>query len=277
MRSSLLYFSFFLFVFSGCSHLVPTYNKRVATLEHLISAKGLKKEIVLTRYFNLFSVHIDLLKCKDSTANVYIEGDGLSWITSHIPSNNPTPIDPIALKLALKDKNPCTIYIARPCQYTNSNSCKTDVWTNKRFSIEVIKSYNEALDKIKKRYKISSYKLFGYSGGGAVATILAAKRSDISYLITICGNLDTAYWTKLHHISPLKGSLNPADFSKELTKIKQLHLIGKKDKIVPFAVFKSYLDKFNNRKNIEYKLFNEFNHHCCWVEDWTKILKMIKR
>jgi len=145
---------------------------RVNTLDHLSSSQYLKKERIQTKYFNLFT-------CKDKTANIYIEGDGLSWITSHTPSNNPTPINPVALKLALQDKNPCIIYIARPCQYINNYKCKTIIWTNKRFSTKIIKSYNEALNNIKKKYKISSYTLFGYSGGGAIATILAAKRDKV--------------------------------------------------------------------------------------------------
>jgi len=275
MRNNLFYFSFLLLIV-GCGYLVPTYNERVNTLESLLSAQDLKKEIIKTRYFDLYTVHKDLFTCRDKTANIYIEGDGLSWITSHIPSNNPTPVNPVALKLALQDKNQCTIYMARPCQYINTHNCKTEIWANKRFSMEVIKSYNEALNNIRKRYKITSYKLFGYSGGGAIATILAAKRDDISNLITISGNLDTDYWTKLHHISPLKGSLNPANFSKELSKVKQLHLIGGKDNIVPFTVFKSFLNKFEDKKNIEFKLFKKFNHNCCWVKNWTKILKMIE-
>jgi len=273
MRNSLFYFSF-LFFLAGCSNLVPTYNKRVDTLNHLTSSQDLKKEIIQTRYFDLFTVHKDLFTCKDRAANVYIEGDGLSWITSHIPSNNPTPINPVALKLALQDKNPCIIYIARPCQYTNNYKCKTEIWTNKRFSTEVIKSYNEALNSIKKRYKLSSYELFGYSGGGTIAAILSAKRDDVSHLITISGNLDTDYWTQLHHISPLKGSLNPANFSKELSKVKQLHLIGGKDKIVPYSVFKSFSNNFEDKKNVKFKLFKEYNHHCCWIKNWIKILKM---
>lgn len=274
MRNSLLYFSFLLLVV-GCSYKVPTYNERVNTLNHIISSKDFKKEIIKTKYFDLFSIHKNLSKCKNKEVSIYIEGDGLAWVTSHIPSRNPTPINPVALKLALQDKNPCIIYIARPCQYTNGSNCKKEIWTNKRFSIDVIKSYNEALNKIKNRYKIFSYNLFGYSGGGAIAAIIAAKRDDISKLVTICGNLDTDYWTKLHHIYPLKGSLNPADFSKELSRVKQLHLIGGRDKIVPFTVFKSYLNRFKDKRDIKYKLFKNFNHHCCWVENWKEILKKL--
>lgn len=273
MRNRLLCFSVLLL--AACSSVVPTFSERMGTLERLSAVEGFKKETINTSYFNLVTAHKDLSACKGKIANIYIEGDGLAWRTSHTPSNNPTPINPVALKLALQDKNSCTIYMARPCQYAKSAKCKVEFWTNKRFSSEVIQSYNEALSSVKERYKIAAYKLFGYSGGGAIAAIVASERSDVSLLVTIAGNLDTNYWTNLHHISPLSGSLNPANFSSQLSRVKQLHLIGGKDKIVPFGVYESFFNKFEEKQNIKYKLFKSFDHHCCWVQNWRKILETV--
>ena len=39
-------------------------------------------------------------------------------------SDNPTPVNPMLLKLATMDKRPNIVYIARPCQYTFRNKLK---------------------------------------------------------------------------------------------------------------------------------------------------------
>ena len=48
---------------------------------------------------------------------VYIEGDGLVWISSSLPSGDPTPRRPLALQLALAQPQANAAYLARPCQY----------------------------------------------------------------------------------------------------------------------------------------------------------------
>ncbi|MFX4243448.1 alpha/beta fold hydrolase, partial [Aliarcobacter butzleri] len=86
---------------------------------------------------------------------------------------------------------------------------------------------------IKKEFSNSNFELIGYSGGGTVATLLASKRTDISSLTTVVGNLDIQKWVKMQNITPLIGSLNPSDFIQNLENIKQHHLIGENDKIIP--------------------------------------------
>ncbi len=49
---------------------------------------------------------------------IYIEGDGLAWISRSIISPDPIPINPIGLKLALQHtQHKVVAYLARPCQY----------------------------------------------------------------------------------------------------------------------------------------------------------------
>jgi len=258
---------------SGCGYTVPTVKQRQSTLENLIKDKNLTKKIISTKEFNLLSIRKNLSTCKGKILDLYIEGDGLPWVTSNTISPNPTPINPLGLKLFLKDFHQCKLYLARPCQYVKSSMCRVKYWTSGRFSNEVIESFNEALDKIKKVSQVSSFRLFGYSGGGAVATLLADRRDDVSTLVTICGNLDIKEWASEHYLTPLKGSLNPADFAKRLSKINQIHLIGGKDEIVGESVFQSYLKHFKDKSHIKYKIFKEFNHHTYWGKNWRVILK----
>ncbi|MBP6700397.1 MAG: hypothetical protein KA135_04085, partial [Halioglobus sp.] len=128
---------------------------------------------------------------------VYIEGDGLAWVSSRRPSENPTPGDPMALKLALAQPAGNVVYLARPCQYVDTDTqpqCRQNFWTEGRFSEPVIRSTSDALDAIKKHYDSEAVSLIGYSGGGAVAVLVAARREDVRQIITVAGNLDHLEW-----------------------------------------------------------------------------------
>jgi hypothetical protein len=259
-----------LFIFIGCSRNIPNLNERKATALSLIDYSMMKENLIYTSSFNFFTLQNNLEKCKN--IKVYIEGDGLAWITRHKISSDPTPINPMGLNLMNTDTSKCKIYIARPCQYTKSDNCKKKYWTSHRFNEEVIVGFQEVLNKIKIKNKNDNFTLIGYSGGGAIATLLSAKRDDVKKLITIAGNLDTKKWTTLHNISPLNDSYNPADFYKELENVEQLHIIGSQDKIIPKEIFFSYISKFQKPNNIKYKIV-DMTHNTGVVKEYAKILK----
>ena len=264
-KITLLTFAFVFFLV-GCSH-IPTPKERKQTITSLINNSSYTTKTFQSNDFNIFGIISTQNSCENKTIHIYIEGDGLAWITRSRVSDDPTPTNPLGLKLMLKDPNTCKIYLARPCQYIDSNKCEKKYWSSARFHKKVIDSYNEVLNTIKTLYQNDTFELVGYSGGGAVATLLSAQRDDISRLVTIAGNLDTEKWTKIHNISPLYDSLNPADFTKELEKIPQLHLIGGKDTIIPFSIFNSYKSKFQNNENIHYKIYDDYTHSKGWIEE----------
>ncbi|NOX14761.1 MAG: alpha/beta hydrolase [Epsilonproteobacteria bacterium] len=265
-------FASLLLLFIGCGYNVPTPKERFDTANTIAKQNYLQTKIYKTKNFDIFSYSTDLSKCKQKNLHAYIEGDGLSWITSSTISDDPTPINPLALKLMIQDSAKCKLYLARPCQYIKTSKCTKEVWTSHRFSQEVIDSYHEIFDSLK--YK--KLTLFGYSGGGTVATLLSAQRDDINELVTIAGNLDINFWAKKHYITPLTGSLNPINFVSKLKNIKQIHLIGGKDDIVGISVFNSYKSYFINDANIKYKIYKNFTHSCCWTKEWKNILKGLK-
>ncbi|WP_294895422.1 alpha/beta hydrolase [Sulfuricurvum sp. RIFOXYD12_FULL_44_77] len=260
---------------AGCTHTIPTPQERMKTADTLTHSSQLSKYTYKTEHFNIMSYHKNPSSCEQDNLHLYIEGDGLAWISSQRVSQNPTPINPVALKLALKDEHSCIVYLSRPCQYVSDQNCTSKYWTSHRFSPEILGSYNELLNTLKTYYNVSSFNLYGYSGGGTIATLLTAQRKDIKQLVTIAGNLDTSYWTLHHSITPLSGSLNPADFSDSLDNIDQYHLIGGKDEIVNETIFNSYLNRFKDARNIHHKIFKEFTHQCCWDRDWKEILEEI--
>lgn len=269
MKTYIFVFMVVLF-FSACSSKIPSLEDRKNIAQSLINDKSVVQKDIKTDNFTLFSFQKVSNECKNSI-KIYIEGDGLSWISRNVISSNPTPLNPTSLKLMLLDDSSCKIYIARPCQYTISNICEEKYWTNERFSKEILDSFNEALNSIKNEQKNNSFDLIGYSGGGAIATLLASQRDDIEKIVIIAGNLDIEKWTNIHNISSLNGSLNPADFTKNLENIKQHHLIGKDDKIIPKEIFFSYQNRFKNKEFITYSI-EKATHNCCWEEIYKDYL-----
>lgn len=264
-------------LFIGCGYKIPTPQERAQNIQNLTKSSKLSKHIYTTSLFDIAAYTTDLTSCSDKNIHIYIEGDGLAWISSRKVSDNPTPINPLALKLALQDTHPCVAYLCRPCQSIGSEKCEQKYWTSHRYAPEIIESYNEILNEMKKNNNVGNFSLFGYSGGGAIVALLSTKRNDIRQFVTISGNLDIQYWSDKHHLEPLFGSLNPADYSDTLSKIDQYHLIGKKDKIIDESVFISYRSRFRDKSKINHKIFREFTHHCCWDEHWKTILETIPK
>jgi dienelactone hydrolase len=265
----------FVFIFTGCINNIPTPKERKAKILSLVENNNFIEVDIETSTFPLFSLQNINNNCKNKNLKIYIEGDGLAWITRNTISKDPTPINLTTIKLMNQDTDQCKLYLARPCQFTTSSLCNKKYWTSHRFSSEVLNSFTDSLNHIKAKYNNSSFTLIGYSGGGAIATLLASKRDDINMIITIAGNLNIDKWTSMHNISKLEGSLNPSDYTKELENIEQYHLIGKQDDIVPKDVFLSYLSRFDRKDKIHYKLFDT-THNCCWEESYKFFLQELK-
>jgi dienelactone hydrolase len=201
------------------------------------------------------------------TLTICIEGDGLAWVTRDMPSADPTPRDPVGLKLALAHPGGVAVYLARPCQYVagdDVSACQLSYWTDKRFAPEVVAATSSAVDALKSRYGARRIQLVGYSGGGAVAALVAAHRPDVTLLVTVAGNLDTQAWTEHFRSTPLHGSLNPADFSGQLTHLKQVHLVAASDTVVPKLVADSYSSHFSPQRRPEVRVLEGYDHACCW-------------
>lgn len=227
---------------------MPSMEQRLNTINDL-TPNEYKVKAIKTSTYSFYSIHYVKDECE--SINVYFEGDGLAWLTKSLISSNPTPLNPTTFKLMLQDSSNCKVYIARACQYISDNLCSKEDWTSHRFSQKILDATNEAIENLKQEYNNQTFTMIGFSGGGAIATLISAKRNDIKKLITYAGNLDTKKWTEIHNITKLNGSLNPADFTKYLENIPQIHYVGRYDKIMPIEVFKSYKSKFNSDEYIE--------------------------
>lgn len=209
--------------------------------------------------------------------NVYIEGDGLAWLSRTQPSMNPTPKNAVGLSLATLDPAPNVVYIARPCQFTDlgapGNDCRDVYWRGKRFAPEVIESFMAALDQVAVTAH-GGFNLIGYSGGANVAGLLASRRPDVLTLRTVAGNIDNDAFVSLHDITPMAGSLNMADNAAALGRIPQFHFIAGKDDSVPLAIFTSYMRKAGGNSCIHSKVLPGVSHTKGWEEQWPTLLTL---
>jgi hypothetical protein len=210
-----------------------------------------------------------------ANARVYIEGDGLAWLSANRPSPDPTPIDPVALSLARADRSANVIYLARPCQYTGLASggvCPDRYWRGARFAPEVIAAMNGAIDDAKRRHGLRGIELVGYSGGAAIAVLAAARRGDVVSIVTVAGNLDNDAFIRLHQVSPMPASLNPADVAARIARIPQRHFVGGGDWIVPVGIYQSYRARAGQEARIGVTIVPEADHQHGWTERWRGLL-----
>ncbi len=209
-------------------------------------------------------------------AHLYIEGDGLAWLGRNVPSLDPTPKNPVALKLAAQDSASNVIYLARPGQYsklTTDEPCPQKYWTSHRFASEVIASMDAALDDVKSRNHITGFHLIGFSGGANIAVLLAAQRHDVLSLRTVAGNLDHVLLNQIHGVSQMPASLNAKDKAQAIRDIPQYHFVGGQDEIVTNAIVQSFIHASGPTNCIRWQVVPSVSHDQGWAALWPSLLK----
>jgi dienelactone hydrolase len=201
--------------------------------------------------------------------HIYLDGDGTPWEQQRWVADDPTSRNPLILKLMHQDKS-AAIFLGRPCYhgFSKTTACHPKYWTSHRYSQAVVNSLVAALKKCLVKYPFKQLVLMGYSGGGTLAALIAPYFPEMTTLVTVAANLDVDAWSHYHGYSPLSESLNPATFALN-ARIRQIHLAGLKDTVVPAWIIKTYVDK---QVNAIYLPFADFDHHCCWVDEWPKVL-----
>ena len=207
--------------------------------------------------------------------HIYLEGDGRAWLSGTSVSRNPSPRNPVALHLAAREPGKNVMYIARPCQYVSFEKnphCEYPYWTGKRFSTEVIDSVSAVINLGKEKARANKLEIVGFSGGGAVAVLVAARRSDVSGIRTVAGNLDHRAWTRHHKVDSLDGSLNAADVAEKVANIPQIHYIGSQDENMGRYVAESFLSKAGRIDCIKIKTVKGVTHSKGWEQAWSRLL-----
>jgi pimeloyl-ACP methyl ester carboxylesterase len=263
----------------GCSHL-PNPDERLKQANYLAEERGWVSQLISAPPFTL-RAFLPKKIVPSETLSLYIEGDGLAWVFSDMPSSDPSPVQPTGLRLALAQAEGVAAYLARPCQYRSksdtSEHCSSRYWTGERYSSLVIDSMNRAVDSLKRRVGAKRLILIGYSGGGAVATLIAARRDDIGQLVTVAGNLDIAAWASYQKVTPLDGSMNPADVASSLGRLPQTHYAGSRDTIIPSWLVQHFTALVPGLPRPRVIVIPNFDHVCCWVSEWDSLYKAASR
>ena len=205
---------------------------------------------------------------------VYNEGDGQAFTATGEVSSDPTPENPLALRLALIDSSSNMAYLARPCQYVLASQlsvCNPAYWSTHQYAPSVISSMSNALDLLETLTGTHQLILVGYSGGGAVATLLAERRGDVVGLVTVAANLDLTTWSRMTGHPVLDASLDPTEQAHRLGHMHQVHFTGADDIVVPSAVTDSFVGRLPIDADATIVRMPGFDHACCWVENWQRI------
>ncbi len=252
------------FALASCKTV--TYGQDPATLGEMY---GFNKVLVkggdfwITTYQKVTSKHQPYV--------FYIEGDGAAFNGRFKVSRNPTPRRQMFIQLAAMDKRPNVIYVARPCQYTpmdlNPKCSSFQYWTNKRMSDDSVASINDVINSFKSSHPVS---LVGFSGGGGIAVLVAARNTKIKDIITVSGNLDHKAFTTHHNVSPMIGSLNPIDYADKVRLIPQLHVSGGKDTVIPPFIADRFVQKAASQC-VKQEIYQDASHQYGWNRLWEYI------
>ena len=263
-RNIMKKFLLILILLNSCS--LPNVNERLKTI-NTFNQNQFKQQIYSTPYFEIYSLN----KIKNFNKLIlYIEGDGVSWIDRQTISSNPTPIDPLAFRLAKIDTNDNVIYLARPCQYVEkgSTNCNNkDIWTISQYSEAVLSSYKGIVENLSQFNEIH---IVGYSGGAGIAMYLGSiNNPKIKSIRTVAGNINHNRLSRLINISPLTKSINFYEIEEKTKNIPQLHYVGSEDKVIPSELSLRLKNKDKSNKCIKVKVVNA-SHNEGWDVFWDK-------
>ena len=204
--------------------------------------------------------------------HVYLDGDGTPWERGR-PAADPTPREPLVLRLMALDPAP-SVYLGRPCYHglAAAPRCAPAFWTDARYSEVVVVSMAAAARRLLSVTGHAEIVWLGYSGGGALAMLLAARLPETAGVVTVAANLDVDGWAEMHGHSRLAGSLSPALRPPLPLRIYQRHYAGGRDQVVPPEIVAG-----GGILPETLRVIPEYDHVCCWVELWPRVLDEVEQ
>jgi len=264
----------FIYIFLTCSILTSCSKPQT---QDIANNFGFSKQYIQTKPFKLASYQN--LKQINAPVNIYIEGDGYAWINKTRLSKDPSPNTPTVMQLAALDPAANVVYLARPCQYSPqdlTSVCDAKYWSIARYSPTVVSAMDQAITRIKQQANSTQINLIGYSGGAAIAVLVAAQRQDIASIRTVAGNLDLIAMQNYHATTPLSESLDPLKVAREIKHIPQLHFIGLKDQVVPAIVAQNFCQAAGIAAQ-HIIAVPKVGHSKGWAEHWLSLLEHVPR
>ena len=227
--------------------------------------RSLQAEVVAGSGFRHLVLSRD--RAAGRTLHVYLDGDGVPWLGGY-PAVDPTPRDPLVLDLMALDPGPA-VYLGRPCYHGlgGDAACASALWTSSRYSEEVVTSMAAAARRVLAARGAERIMWLGYSGGGALAVLLAARLPETVGVVTVAANLDIDAWADQQRASRLVGSLNPSRQPRLPAAVFQRHYAGGRDRSVTAEA----------RAGVEVVVVPDYDHRCCWASVWPAVLADLER
>jgi hypothetical protein len=234
------------FRFSGCALLVAQAVVLAACSirpewQRLASGADLEIHWIETGAFRHLVIANDR---PGSRLDIYIEGDGLPWIRERRIAVDPTPANPLLLRMMVDDER-AAVYLGRPCYFgtATSPSCDPYIWTTGRYADPVVRSMCDAANRLSAEREAESVGLIGYSGGGALAVAMRDCVHRLKSIITIAANLDVDAWTAHHNYAPLELPSRAVAVAGDLEEVGETHWQCSADENVPPEITDGYFEK----------------------------------
>lgn len=197
---------------------------------------------------------------------IYVEGDGSPWIRKTRVSVDPTPANPVLLRL-MHDATHPAVYLGRPCYFGSASDrvCDERWWTFDRYGCVVVDSMCDAANLLSRELGASTVGLIGYSGGGAIVVGMSACTENLVSVTTIAGNLDPQAWTEHHGYTALR-DLSP--LADRPAQIAEIHWQCRDDLNIPPSVTDEY---FATRNHAIRHIVGSCSHATGWDSHWPQI------
>lgn len=238
----------------------------VQRVDRIAAAAGMERSVIDGERYQ----HVVFVRGGPFTGrvvHVYLEGDGTPYLDRTTVAADPTPRNPLMLRLMADDPAPA-VYVGRPCYYelVTAPGCGPLQWTLRRYSPEIVDSMQRAIARATDG--AAALEIYGYSGGAALAVALARRLDGVVRVVTLAGNLDPNAWTALHGYTPLEALVDPLEGGPLPQRIRQLHVAGALDRNVPPALIQ---DASRRLGASDVRVLPGADHSCCWREAWPAL------
>jgi hypothetical protein len=251
---------------SGCSATERTFERQA------LHAGLTRSEVMGGEFRHALYVRPDAVRAGRVPIHVYLTGDGTPYIRPGLVAADPTPRHPVVVGLLARDPAPAMI-LGRPCYhgYARVPPCTPEFWTQGRYGERVVAGMAQALTRVMPPDR--EYVLIGFSGGGALAVLLARRLPKVIAVVTLAGNLDTDAWAHAHDYGRLDRSLNPVQGPPLSAAITRLHYAGARDRQVPPVLVSRAVARIGG----EFIVVPDTSHERGWEQHWGAILADLER
>lgn len=247
---------------AGCALLRPQWMQ-------LAADAGLEPRWVKTDTFR----HL-VLSNHDAGSHlrIYVEGDGSPWINRNRIAADPTPVNPVLLRLMHRADH-AAAYLGRPCYFGSAgdSSCGARWWTFDRYSQPVIESMCEAANKLIEERDAATVQLVGYSGGGTIVIGMTTCTHRLVAITTIAGNLLPTAWVRYHGYTELRDLALVESGTSTRVNVPETHWQCASDQVIPIAITEDY---FIARPDLDRRIINDCTHSTGWQQVWPELVQL---